>query len=147
MDVELTRRALLLGAAGLAASASLFGRRPDASQPAEQVVQLGELSLHVAANPFRLALYGPDGQLVWQEPADGGLELYTADGSRYVASHLVSWTPLGQGAVQAVCGTTDPNHSLTLEIRSLSPRAFHMTVSPSPADGRHRSWWLRRRRQ
>src|SRR5262249_5129492 len=134
MDVELTRRALLLGAAGLAASASLFGRRPDASQPAEQVVQLGDLSLHVASNPFRLALNNPDGQVAWQEPSDGGLEVLTADGSRYVATHLLSWTPLGPGAVQVVSGTTDPERSLALEIRSLAPRAFRLTITPSQTD-------------
>src|SRR5919197_6500249 len=33
----------------------------------DQTLALGELLVQVAADPWRLSLYGPDGSLVWEE--------------------------------------------------------------------------------
>ncbi len=136
MVPDVSRRAFLLAGAGIAAAAAglltPFGR---VAEPADQVVQLGDLALAVGANPWRLSLRGPDGRLVWQEPLDGTLELRTRDGV-YRALRLVSTAALGDETTQLIAATDDPDgRRLTVEVQRLGPRVFRLTATASDPAG------------
>jgi alpha-glucosidase (family GH31 glycosyl hydrolase)/uncharacterized membrane protein len=97
-------------------------------------IRLGELTLRADAEPWRLRLLDPAGGLLWEESADQTLGFRTADGSRWRATRLLGATILEPGAVRMVADTDDPlGRTLTLEARSLGPRALRLTVTPGAA--------------
>src|SRR5258708_11473967 len=69
----LTRRAFLtLGAVALGAAGGLAGivGAAQRERPVDRQVPLGDLTLLVHADPWRLSLRGPAGEAVWDEPPD-----------------------------------------------------------------------------
>ena len=68
MTQPLSRRAFLaLGATALGAVGGLAGIAGVGSRerPTDQRVVLGDLALQVRADPWRLSLLGPQGEVVW----------------------------------------------------------------------------------
>src|SRR5438094_7121281 len=130
----LTRRAFLtLGAVALGAVGGLAGVVGAATRerPVDARVRLGELTLLVRADPWRLSLLGPAGETLWDEPADQSLAYQTADGQIHRAKRLASLASIGEGIVQLVAETDDPAvGTMSVEIRALGPRMFRMTVIP-----------------
>jgi alpha-glucosidase (family GH31 glycosyl hydrolase) len=130
----LTRRAfLVVGALALGTVGGLAGimRVASRERPTDQRIPLGELTLVVRADPWRLSLLGPAGQLVWDEAADQTLGYQTDAGQMYRARRLASVGTIGTGAVQLVAETDDPaGGAITVEVLVLGPRAFRLTVVP-----------------
>ncbi len=134
MVQPLSRRAFLAMSAvavgamtGLASAGSAVSR----ARPADQTVPLGELTLVVRSDPWRMSLTGPAGELLWQEPLDQTLSFRTTDGQAYRARRLASCTAIGNGAVQMVAETDDPlGGAIALEVLPLGPRTFRMLVTP-----------------
>ena len=131
----LTRRAFLaIGAVAVGTVGGLAGILGAASrvQPAgETRIPLGDLTLVVRADPWRLSLLGPSGEMVWEEAADQTLGYQTVGGQMYRARRLASSGTLGDGAVQLIGQTDDPaGGALVVEARVVGPRAFRLTVIP-----------------
>ena len=131
----LTRRAFLaIGAVAVGTVGGLAGIMGASSreQPAaDQRIPLGDLTLVVRADPWRLSLLGPSGQVVWDEAADQTLGYQTVGGQMYRARRLASFGTLGDGAVQLIAQTDDPaGGALVVEARVVGPRAFRLTVIP-----------------
>ena len=129
----LTRRAfLVIGAVALGAVGGLTGimRASSRERPPDQRIPLGELTLVVRADPWRLSLLGPSGEVVWDEAADQTLG-YQTSGQMYRARRLASFTTIGDGGVQLIAETDDPaGGAIAVEARVLGPRTFRLTVSP-----------------
>ena len=108
----LTRRAFLAIGAVLVGTvgglAGILGASSREQPAADQRVPLGDLTLVVHADPWRLSLLGPSGQVVWDEAADQTLGYQTVDGKMYRARRLASFGTLGDGAVQLIAQTDDP---------------------------------------
>src|SRR5712691_5820571 len=111
MTQPLSRRAFLaLGAIALGAASGLAGIAGAASRerPTDQRIVLGDLVLQVRADPWRLSLLGPRGDVVWDEAADQTLAFRTTAGQTYRALRLASFSNIGEGVVQLVAETDDP---------------------------------------
>src|SRR5919199_110458 len=144
MARPLTRRAFLaLGAVGLGAIAGLAGLAGAASRdrPSDQRITLGDLTLLLEADPWRLSLVGPAQETLWEEVAGETLGYRTQDGQIRRARRLASMTTIGDQAYQLVAETDDPvGGAMSVEIRALGPRALRLTItpdSPSPVLGVH----------
>jgi alpha-glucosidase (family GH31 glycosyl hydrolase) len=137
MARPLTRRALLaLGALALGAVGGLAGIAGAAvrERPTDQRIRLGDLVLLVRADPWRLSLLGPAGEVVWEEPADQTIAYRTTDGKTFRARRLTYFATVGDGLAQLVAETDDPSGGvITLEVRVLGPRMFRLTVIPDSA--------------
>jgi alpha-glucosidase (family GH31 glycosyl hydrolase) len=134
MARTLTRRAVLaLGAVALGALGGLAGLAGAASRdrPRDQRITLGDLTLVIGADPWRLSLVGPAGDTLWEEAADQTLGYRTADGQVRRARRLASITSVGEDAFQLIAETDDPGGgAIAVEIRVLGPRALRLTVMP-----------------
>jgi alpha-D-xyloside xylohydrolase len=130
----LSRRAfLVVGAAALGTIGGLAGimRASSRGRPTDQRIPLGELTLVVRADPWRLTLLGPAGQVVWDEAADQTLGYQTSTGQTYRALRLTSVGFMGDGTVQLMAATDDPaGGAITVEAHVLGPRTFRLTVVP-----------------
>jgi alpha-glucosidase (family GH31 glycosyl hydrolase) len=130
----LSRRAFLVlsgvavgAATGVATAAVAVSR----ARPADQTLPLGDLTLFVRSDPWRMSLIGPAGEVVWQEPLDQTLSFRTTDGQTYRARRMASCSSVGSGAVQMLAETDDPlGGAIALEVRPLGPRGFRMLVTP-----------------
>jgi len=134
MARPLTRRAVLaLGAAALGALGGLAGLAGASSRdrPGNQRITLGDLTLVIGADPWRLSLLGPAADTLWAEAADQTLGYRTADGQVRRARRLASITSVGEDAFQLIAETDDPGGgAIAVEIRVLGPRALRLTVMP-----------------
>src|SRR5207302_997660 len=134
MTRTLTRRAVLaLGAVALGALGGLAGLAGAASRdrPRDQRITVGDLTLVIGADPWRLSLVGPAGDTLWEEAADQTLGYRTADGQVHRARRLASITSVGEDAFQLIAETDDPGGgAIAVEIRVLGPRALRLTVMP-----------------
>jgi alpha-glucosidase (family GH31 glycosyl hydrolase) len=84
-----------------------------------------------ASDPWRMSLLGPAGETLWDEPADQTLGYQTTDGQMHRARRLGSFGSIGDGIVQLVAETDDAASGvMSIEIRTLGPRMFRMTVIP-----------------
>src|ERR671933_1158744 len=144
MARPLTRRAFLaLGAVGLGAVVGLAGLAGVASRdrPSDQRIRLGDLTLLLEADPWRLSLVGPADETLWEEIAGESLGYRTQDGQIRRARRLASVTTIGEQAYQLVAETDDPaGGALSVEIRALGPRALRLSITPdsrSPVVGVH----------
>jgi alpha-D-xyloside xylohydrolase len=144
MARPLTRRAFLaLGAVGLGAIAGLADLAGAASRdrPSDQRITLGDLTLLLEADPWRLSLVGPAQETLWEEVAGETLGYRTQDGQIRRARRLASMTTIGDQAYQLVAETDDPaGGAISVEIRALGPRALRLSItpdSPSPVVGVH----------
>jgi alpha-glucosidase (family GH31 glycosyl hydrolase) len=139
MTQPLSRRAFLaLGAIALGAAGGLAGIAGVASRerPTDQRVVLGDLVLQVRADPWRLSLLGPRGDVVWDESADQTLAFQTAGGQIYRARRLASFSSVGDGVVQMVAETDDPSGGpISVEVRQLGPRTLRLSVMPDTSAG------------
>src|SRR6516225_9135077 len=112
MPEALTRRAFLaLGAVALGAVgglAGIAGASPSRDRPGDQRVTLGNLTLLIGANPWRLSLVAPDGQTLWEEAPDQTIGYRTADGQLHRAQRLASFNLVSSDVVQFVAETDDP---------------------------------------
>jgi alpha-glucosidase (family GH31 glycosyl hydrolase) len=130
----LTRRALLaLGAVTLGTIGGLANIVGAVSRerPSNQRIPLGDLVLVARADPWRLTLLDPLGQVVWDEAPDQTLGYQTDAGQTYRAKHLASFGSIGDGAVQLVAETDDPaGGAIVVEVRLVGPRAFRLIVIP-----------------
>src|SRR5438067_8315047 len=100
MAQPLRRRALLmLGAVAVGAAGGLVSgaRAPSPERPTDQQLPLGDLALRVRADPWRLSLLAPSGDVLWDEPADETLSYQTADGRTYRARRLTSFNKIRDG--------------------------------------------------
>lgn len=136
MVQPLTRRAFLaLGAVAIGAAAGLAGIAGALTRDSRVVdrrVPLGDLTLLVRADPWRLSLLGPADEVVWDEPADQTLGYQTADGQMHRARRLASFSSIGDGVVQLVAQTDDAAAgAISIEVRALGPRMFRMTIIPA----------------
>ena len=126
MPRQLNRRALLaLGGVAVGTIAGLAqvtgGSRPP--RPTDQRISVGELTLIVQADPWRLSLYGPSGEVIWDEAADETLGYQTQDGQTWRARRLASVANLGEAGVQLVAETDEPAASaVAVEVHTLGPR-------------------------
>jgi alpha-D-xyloside xylohydrolase len=103
-------------------------------RPADQRIPLGDLILVASADPWRLSLLGPSGEVVWAEAADQTLGYQTADGQMHRALRLVSFGSIGDGAAQLVAETDDSRSgAIAVEVRVLGPRVFRLTITPDSA--------------
>ncbi|MBV9579463.1 MAG: hypothetical protein JO057_12820, partial [Chloroflexi bacterium] len=135
---HLSRRAFLtLGAAALGAAAGLADIAGTASTasttslPTDAQVPLGDLTLVVHADPWRVSLLDPSGQPVWMEAEDEPIGFGTTDGQTFRARRLISFNILDTSSVQLVAQTDDPaGTAITVEAQSLAPRALRLTVIP-----------------
>ncbi len=134
MVQPLRRRAFLaLSAAAVGSVAGLagIGRVLITARAADQTVRLGDLTLVVAADPWRMQLLGPGGETVWQEAVDQTLSFRTPEGQTYRARRVASYTQLDSGAVLIIAETDDPlGGAIAVELRPLGPRAFRMVITP-----------------
>ena len=134
MARQVTRRTFLaLGALALGATGGLAGLAGAASRqrPGDQRITLGDLTLVLGADPWRLSLEGPAGEPLWREAADQTLGYRTIDGQLHRARRLASITSIGLDAYQLIAETDDPaGGAIALEIRALGPRALRMSVTP-----------------
>jgi alpha-D-xyloside xylohydrolase len=135
MPQTLTRRAfLVLGAVALGAVgglAGIAGASPSRERPADQRVSLGNLTLLIAADPWRLSLVAPDGQTLWEEAPDQTIGYRTADGQLHRAQRLASFNLVSSDVVQFVAETDDPDGgAISVEARTLSPGALRITLIP-----------------
>src|SRR6266851_7671094 len=125
MTQPLSRRAFLaLGAIALGAAGGLAGIAGVASRerPTDQRIVLGDLVLQIRADPWRLSLLGPRGDVVWDEAADQTLAFRTSTGQTYRARRLASISNVGDGVVQMVAETDDPSGgAISVEVRQLGP--------------------------
>jgi alpha-D-xyloside xylohydrolase len=138
MTRPLTRRTLLLfGAATLGAIAGvagLAGASSTRAKPADQRFVLGDLALLVDADPWRLSLESPSGDVLWAEAADQTVGFTLADGSSFRAQRLTSVNVLDNGTVQLVAETDDPGGGvIAVEARMLGHRQFRLSVIPNAA--------------
>jgi alpha-D-xyloside xylohydrolase len=136
MPEALTRRAFLaLGAVALGAVgglAGIAGASPSRDRPGDQRVTLGNLTLLIAADPWRLSLVGPDGQTLWEEAPDQTLGYRTADGQVHRAQRLASFNLVSSDVVQFVAETDDPGGgAISIEARTLLPGALRVTLIPN----------------
>jgi len=135
--VALTRRAFLaVGAVALGTAGGLAGLAGAVSRkgPADQRVALGDFTLLARADPWRLSVIGPAGEMLWQEPADQTLGYRTTDGQIRRARRLTGFGITGDNSVQLVAETDDPSGgALSVEIRVFGPRTLRMTVIPDTA--------------
>src|SRR5438105_282827 len=131
---RLTRRAFLaLGAVTIGAIGGLAGIAGAATRerPNDQRVSLGDLTLVVRADPWRLSLLGPDGVTLWEESEDAPLGFRTLDGQIRRARRLASFNVVGIDAVQLVAETDDPSGAaISLEVRGINRKTLRMTVIP-----------------
>lgn len=140
MVQPLTRRAfLVLGAISIGAIgglAGIVGAAPTRERPGDQRIALGDLSLLVRADPWRLSLLGPADDVLWEEPIDQPLAYRTIDGRTFHARRLTSYRVRADGSVQMVAETDEPTGSaITVEVRQLGPRMFRLTVTPDISVG------------
>lgn len=130
----LSRRAFLaIAAVAVGAAGGLAGVLGASSQrrPADQRISLGDLTLVVRADPWRLSLLGPSGDVVWEEAANQTLGYQTAAGRTYRARRLGSFTVTGDADVQLIAETDDPaGGAITVRAQTLGPRTFRLTVNP-----------------
>ncbi|HEV7666729.1 MAG TPA: TIM-barrel domain-containing protein [Chloroflexota bacterium] len=133
MVQPLTRRAFLaVGAIAIGAVGGLVGIAGASSRerPGDQRIGLGDLALLVGADPWRLSLLGPTGDVLWAEPVDQPLSYQTVDGRTFRARRLASYGVVGDGNIQLVAETDDPaGGALALEVSQLGPRMFRLTVT------------------
>ncbi|HET6318023.1 MAG TPA: hypothetical protein VFG86_16335, partial [Chloroflexota bacterium] len=133
MPHTLTRRAFLAltavavgGALGVAGATGVISRAP----MTDQTVPVGELTLVVQADPWRMILSAPNGDIVWQEPLDQTLSFRTPEGQIYRARRMASCSGVGSGGVQMTAETDDPlGGAIALEVQQVGPRAFRMRVT------------------
>lgn len=135
MGDALTRRAFLaLGAVALGAVgglAGIAGAAPSRDRPGDQRVALGNLTLLVSADPWRLALLGPDGQPLWDEAPEQTIGYRTTDGQVHRAQRLASFNLVSTDVVQLAAETDDPNSgAISLDVRAIAPGVLRMTVIP-----------------
>src|SRR5690242_15206773 len=90
----LTRRAFLAcGAVALGAGGGLAGIAGAASnqgRPNDQRLPLGDLTVLVEADPWRVSLLGPLGETIWEEAPDLTVGYRTLDGQVHRARRLTS---------------------------------------------------------
>jgi alpha-glucosidase (family GH31 glycosyl hydrolase) len=131
---RLTRRAFLaFGAVAIGAVGGLAGIAGAAirERPPDQRVSLGDFTLLVRADPWRLSLLGPDGATLWEEAEGQLLGFRTPDGQIHRARRLASFNVISTDTVQLVAETDDPNGAaISLEVRGLRPGTLRMTVIP-----------------
>jgi alpha-D-xyloside xylohydrolase len=136
MPEALTRRAFLaLGAVALGAVgglAGIAGATPGRDRPGDQRATLGNLTLLIGADPWRLSLVGPDGQTLWEEAQDQTIGYRTTDGQLHRAQRLASFNQVSADVVQFVAETDDPTGSaISVEARTLLPGALRITLIPN----------------
>ncbi|MDQ6670373.1 MAG: hypothetical protein M3069_06415, partial [Chloroflexota bacterium] len=134
----LSRRAFLaIAAVALGAVGGIAGTLRSSHRRADdQRIPLGDLTLVVRADPWRMSLLGPSGELVWEEATDGTLGYRTNDGHLYRARRLTSAASTGGGEVQLIAETDDPaGGAIIVEARALGSRSFRLTVNPDSAAG------------
>ena len=135
MPRPMTRRAFLaLGAVAIGAVGSLAGIAGAATnrgRPGDQRLALGELTLLVRAEPWRLSLFGAAGETLWEEAEDQPLGYLTADGQVRRARRLGTVNVLSRDTVQLVAETDDPLEAISVEVRSIAPRALRLVVIPN----------------
>jgi alpha-D-xyloside xylohydrolase len=101
------------------------------TRPGDQSYTLGELSLAVSSDPWRMALLAPDGSNLWTEALDQTLAYRTNDGQTFRARRLASASLIDSGGIQMVAETDDPmGGAIAIELRPLGPRTFRMLVTP-----------------
>jgi alpha-glucosidase (family GH31 glycosyl hydrolase) len=133
--VTLTRRTFLaLGAVALGAAAGvagIAGAATSANPPTDRQVSLGELSLRVRADPWRLSLLDQDQNTLWDEAQDQTIGYRTADGQVHRAHRLASFNLVGTNVAQMVVETDDPSGAtISIEARALTNGAIRLTVIP-----------------
>src|SRR6266851_5292130 len=135
MPRQLSRRAfLVLGGAALGAIAGLAEITVISHQqrPEEQRISLGEMTLVVEVDPWRMSLRGPSGEVVWDEAADDTLSYQTLDGHTRRAVRLLSVANVGDDGVQLVAETDEPAAgAIVVEVLALGPRTFRLRVTPN----------------
>lgn len=132
----LSRRAFIGVLGGVLAGAATTSGAVFSRPPEDQRINLGELTLLVASDPWRLSLLGPTGDLVWSEAPDEPLGVRLRSGQVLRARRLLSFSRAGDGAAQLVAETDDPRYPLAVEARGLGPRRFRLVVTPdAPAEG------------
>src|SRR6266851_6379283 len=135
MPRQVSRRAfLVLGGAALGAIAGLAEITGGSRQqrPEEQRISLGEMTLVVQADPWRMSLRGPSGEVVWDEAADDTLGYQTLDGHTRRAVRLLSVANVGDDGVQLVAETDEPAAgAIVVEVLALGPRTFRLRVTPN----------------
>jgi alpha-glucosidase (family GH31 glycosyl hydrolase) len=130
----ITRRAfLVLGAAAIGAVGGVavsVRATSSGSRPGDQRLALGDLTLVVRADPWRLLLLDPNGQTLLDE-GDQTLGYRTADGNTYRARRLTSINPMNATTVQMEAETDDrAGGSISVEAQSIAPRTLRVTVTP-----------------
>src|SRR5689334_435508 len=134
MRSALTRRAFLaFGAVGLGAVgglAMIAGAAPGREQPGHQRVTLADLTLLVAADPWRLSLLGPDGQTLWEEAPDQTIGYRTASGAVHRARRLATFNVVNAEVVQIAAETDPPGGVISVEVRAIAPGALRISLTP-----------------
>src|SRR5216683_373132 len=135
MPRHVSRRAfLVLGGAALGAIAGLaeITGASHPQRPEEQRISLGEMTLVVQADPWRMSLRAPSGEVVWDEAADDTLNYQTVDGHTRRARRLLSVANVGERGVQLVAETDEPvDGAIVIEVLALGPRTFRLCVTPN----------------
>lgn len=135
MVVPVTRRAVLIAGAvslGTAMGLARLARfRAAPTQPADQRIAIGDLTLVVRADPWNLSVLAPDGSVMWSEPEDQPLGFRTLDGREAWAQRLVSVQVLSDGGTHLVAQAQGVDASaMVVEVHALTPRSFRLTVTP-----------------
>jgi alpha-D-xyloside xylohydrolase len=101
------------------------------SRPQPARVPLGDLTLEVDAEPWRMRLLGPTGAPLWEEAADGAVGFQTADGVWRRARMLRSIEPLADGGTRLVATTDDPGaRDIVIDARSVNSRSARLSIAP-----------------
>jgi alpha-D-xyloside xylohydrolase len=103
---------------------------------ADESLRVGELTLQVEAQPWRLRLLDPMGAVLWEEVSGQTLGFRLADGRWRRATRLLAATRPEPGVVRLLAATDDPaGRGLTIEARGLGPRSLRLSVTPSMPAG------------
>jgi len=108
-------------------------------QPEPRRIALGELSLEVSADPWRMRLLNPSGSTLWEEAPGEPIGFQAADGIWRRAQHLIGIEQLPDGGTRMSAATDDPTgRTINVDLHRVSSRSARISVSPSDLTGLQR---------
>ncbi|MFN0072989.1 MAG: hypothetical protein ACKVVP_16005, partial [Chloroflexota bacterium] len=104
--------------------------------PASQKLAFGELTVEIAAEPWRLKLLSSAGEILWEEAPGETVGFQSVDGIWRRARRLQSLQVLPDGSARMIAATDDPDgRTIELMVRSITVRSARFTVGVSDQQG------------
>ncbi len=101
-------------------------------QPEPRRIALGELSLEVSPDPWRMRLLSPSRSALWEEAPGEPIGFQSADGFWRRAQRLRAIEPLPDGGTRLIAATDDPTgRTINVDLHSVNLRSARISVSPS----------------